>query len=76
MFKQRLGSLTTETQLCAHGCPDIIEMESGDFAVIGADITSDASGRLPAGSGCAPSERIVRIPRQLLIRARADIPTA
>jgi len=49
-------------------------MESGDFAVIGTDITDEANSKLPAGAGCGPGERIVRIPRSLLVRARADIP--
>ena len=25
-----------------HGCPDILELESGDFAVVGVDITAEA----------------------------------
>jgi hypothetical protein len=76
MFTKRLGLSPQDLNFCAHGCPDILEMENGDFAVIGTDITGEASGQLPAGSGCAPAERIIRIPRQLLIRARRDIPTA
>ena len=49
-------------------------MESGDFAVIGADITDEAEGKMLPGSGCGPGERVVRIPRKLLVLARADIP--
>jgi len=56
-----------------HGCPDIWELENGDFAVIGEDITG-ASSKLPASAGCAPDERIVRIPRKTLILAKRDIP--
>ena len=76
MFIRRLGLDHAAGALpCAsgHGCPDILELETGDFAVIGADITS-AAGQLPAGSGCGPGERMVRVPRALLVRARADIP--
>lgn len=58
-----------------HGCPDILEMESGDFAVIGTDITSDAP-KLPAGSGCGADERIVQIPRSLLVALREVLPRA
>lgn len=58
-----------------HGCPDILEMESGDFAVIGKDITAAASPKLPGSSGCNPDERIVQVPRSILARARAQIPS-
>jgi len=55
------------------GCPDIFELSDGNFAVIGVDITQFA-GNLPPTAGCGPDERIVRIPRNLLIGAKADIP--
>lgn len=76
MFAKRIGPdpQANGTQ-CAgcHGCPDIWELDNGDFAVIGADITS-AAGMLPPSAGCGPDERIVRIPRALLVRAKRDIP--
>ena len=46
---------------------------SGDFAVIGADI-SDLAGELPPSASCGPDERIVRIPRKTLVLAKPDIP--
>ena len=55
------------------GCPDIWELDNGDFAVIGIDITAKA-GSLPPSAGCGPDERMVRIPRQLLVQAKRDIP--
>ena len=55
-------------------CPDIFELESGDFAVIGIDITEAAKAKLPPTAGCGPDERIVFIPRSLLVGAKADIP--
>ncbi len=55
-------------------CPDILELESGDFAVIGIDITDKAQGRLPPTVGCGPDERVVWIPRSTLTRAKPDIP--
>ena len=75
MFTRRLGSNGSPT-LCAGGskCPDILEMDSGDFAIIGTDITHEAVNCLPTGSGCGPDERVVRIPRKTLIVARQDIP--
>jgi hypothetical protein len=76
MFVRRLGpdphanGASTYT-LC--GCPDIWELDTGDFAVIGTDITIEAS-ELPASASCGPDERIVRIPRKTLVLARLDIP--
>lgn len=51
-------------------------MESGDYAVIGMDITEEAQSKLLPGSGCGPGERIVRVPRGILVRARAEIPAS
>lgn len=55
-------------------CPDIIALESGDFAVIGIDITDEARGTLPPTVGCGRDERVVWIPRSTLVRAKPDIP--
>jgi hypothetical protein len=77
MFKKRLGAAAPQTKLaCAggHGCPDVLELKTGDFAIIGSDITEEARAHLPAGSGVGPGERVVKIPRHLLVAARADIP--
>jgi hypothetical protein len=56
------------------GCPDLWELEDGDFAIIGIDITDDARTKLPATAGCGSDERIVRLPRRILIGAKKDIP--
>ncbi len=74
MFTRRLGLPLTDPIPCAHGCPDILELVDGDFAVIGTDITPEAAGRLPGGTAVGPGERVIRIPRSLLVRARRDIP--
>src|SRR5690348_10310583 len=55
-------------------CPDILELESGDYAVIGIDITDRAKPALPPTAGCGPDERVVLIPRNLLVGAKGDIP--
>ncbi len=60
----------------AAGCPDILELDNGDFAIIGINITEEAIGILPPSAGCGPDERIVRVPRNVLVGARADIPQA
>ncbi len=78
MFIRRIGpGANAAIQSCyrTYGCPDIWEMDDGDFAVIGADITEYAV-KLPPSAGCAPTERIVKIPRRLLVQAKPHIPDA
>ncbi|MET9794822.1 hypothetical protein [Nocardiopsis alba] len=58
------------------GCPDIWELDNGDIAVIGRDLTDAYTERLPAGAVIAKDERLVVIPRNTLISAKADIPDA
>ncbi|MEV6651521.1 hypothetical protein [Streptomyces sp. NPDC051219] len=64
------GSLSGQT------CPDIFELEDGDFAVIGTDRTAVLDPELPADAARADYERIVVVSRETLIRAKADIPDA
>ncbi len=75
-FLKRLGPAPLDREMACvtcQNCPDIWELEDGDFAVIGHDITH-AAASLPPSAGCGPNERMVRIPRQLLLRAKQDIP--
>ena len=76
-FKKRIGpdphANGAQTIAC-QGCPDIWELEGGDFAVIGIDITDAAAPALPPTAGCGPDERIVRLPRNLLVNAKRHIP--
>ena len=58
------------------GCPDIFELSSGRFLIIGKDITAQARGVLPPTASCGPDERIIEIPRKTLVLAKADIPDA
>jgi hypothetical protein len=58
------------------GCPDVFELETGDFAVIGQDITEKVISELPQGASCGPDERIVVIPRKTLLLAKPHIPDA
>ena len=60
--------------IALNNCPDILELDSGDFAIIGIDITDAAKANLPPTAGCGPDERIVFIPRNLLVDAKRDIP--
>lgn len=64
------GALT----YAAQGCPDIWEIEGGDFAIIGSDITAAVADRLPVSASCGPDEKVVRIPRKTLVFAKRDIP--
>lgn len=58
------------------GCPDIWELSNGDIAVVGRDLTGVYGHRLPAGVTVAGDERVVVIPRNMLIAAKPDIPDA
>ena len=57
-----------------NNCPDVFELKSGDFAIIGINITDAAAPKLPPSASCGPDERIVRIPRNLLVNVKSDIP--
>jgi hypothetical protein len=77
MFLRRLGPdphANGATTIGLKGCPDIFELESGDFAIIGIDITERSVSHLPATAGCGPDERIVLLPRKTLVLAKGDIP--
>jgi hypothetical protein len=72
MFLRRVRPNISETSaLCAGGssCPEILETETGDFAIIGRDITEAAKGKLLPGTGCGPDEKVVLIPRSVLTQA-------
>lgn len=56
------------------GCPDIFELENGDFAIVGLDVTSKVIGQLPTDASCGPDERIIAIPRKTLVLAKPHIP--
>jgi len=78
-FLRRLGpdphANGAET-IALNGCPDLFELDNGDFAVIGIEITKEAKPLLPESAGCGPDEAIVRIPRKLLVLAKRDIPNS
>ena len=58
----------------AKGCPDMFELKTGDFAIIGREATAELIGTLPSDASCGPDERIVVIPRKTLVLAKRDIP--
>lgn len=55
-------------------CPDIFELSDGSFAIIGTDVTDALDSHLPADAARAGYERIVKIDRATLTKAKADIP--
>ncbi|MER5772808.1 hypothetical protein ABT144_00635 [Streptomyces sp. NPDC002039] len=75
-FKRRLGKSALELGATNSGpeCPDIWELENGDIAVIGRDLTTPLGARLPDGVSISRDERLVVIPRSMLIAAKTDIP--
>ncbi|MET8611603.1 MULTISPECIES: hypothetical protein [Streptomyces] len=58
------------------GCPDIWELDNGDFAVIGRDLTHVYAEGLPDDAVIGGGERLVVIPRLTLLAAKAHIPDA
>jgi hypothetical protein len=57
-------------------CPDVWELDNGDVAIIGRDVTRAYESRLPADVSVAHDERVVVVPRATMIAAKADIPDA
>ena len=79
MILRRLGTPPSQREgacVACDNCPDLFELEDGDFAVIGEDVTQALAALLPPDAGCGAGERIVRIPRAVLIAARGDIPAS
>ncbi|WP_062205132.1 hypothetical protein [Streptomyces sp. NBRC 109706] len=77
-FARRLGKSSHELGQTSGNasCPDVWELENGDVAVIGSDLTRAYEGRLPEGVSVDPGERLVIIPRATIVAAKADIPDA
>lgn len=77
-FRRRLGKSMKELggTMDTDGCPDIWELDNGDIAVIGREATDAYARRLPAGVTIRADERLLVIPRSLLVAAKPDIPDA
>jgi hypothetical protein len=78
MILRRLGTSPSQRAsaecVACNNCPDLFELAGGDFAIIGFDVTDEVVPHLPSDAGCGAGERIVRIPRAVLVAARASIP--
>lgn len=75
LFVRRLGKSAEEDDKSKGdtGCPDIWELDNGDIAVIGRDLTDIYASRLPQGVSVSPDERLVIIPGSMLSAAKPDI---
>jgi hypothetical protein len=78
LFARRLGKSAKElgTSDNRDDCPDIWQLDNGDIAVIGRDLTDLYRPRLPDDVTLAADERLVVIPGLLLSTAKSDIPDA
>jgi hypothetical protein len=78
LFVRRLGKSAVELGNSdgKEECPDIWQLDNGDVAVIGRDLTDAYGSRLPSGVVLAPDERLVVIPGDMLRAAKPDIPDA
>jgi hypothetical protein len=79
VISKRLGVSPVErgTSCALHRtCPDVFALSNGDFAIIGMDATDALSAKLPSDAGCGPNERIIVLPRSVLLAAKRDIPDA
>jgi hypothetical protein len=77
-FLRRIGKSAHELGTTGGdaSCPEMWELDNGDVAVIGTDLTASYAGRLPAGVSVDPGERLVIIPHSTIVSAKADIPDA
>ncbi|MDL4774520.1 MULTISPECIES: hypothetical protein [Thermomonosporaceae] len=77
-FKQRLGKSALElgNTNASPTCPDIWEMDNGDIAFIGRDLTANYARHLPPGVSIGENERLVVLPRNMIVAAKADFPDA
>jgi hypothetical protein len=73
MFTKRLGLDWLEQCPGGHNCPQVLEMTDRDFAVAGQNITEEARTALPPGPGIGPDERMVKVPRKVMLAALAEI---
>jgi len=78
LFERRLGKSAAELGQSdgKDECPDIWQLDNGDVAVIGRDLTSTYDHRLPEGVALASDERLVVIPSIMFRAATEDIADA
>lgn len=74
-FSRRLGKTAAElgASRTTNDCPDIWELDNGDIAIVGRDVTTAFADRLPADLRIGADERLVVIPGAVLRAAKPDI---
>jgi hypothetical protein len=77
-FVRRLGKSASELGNTSQGktCPDIWELSNGDIAIVGTDMTDVFAARLPADVSVGKYERLVVIPRNMIVAAKPELPDA
>jgi hypothetical protein len=77
-FERRLGKSAAELGETRDGkkCPDIWQLDNGDVAIVGRDVTAAFADRLPDDMIIGADERLVVIPGSMLRAAKPDIPDA
>jgi len=77
-FVRRLGKSATQLGNTSQGktCPDIWELSNGDIAIVGTDMTEAFADRLPGDVLVGAHERLVVIPRNMLVAAKPELPDA
>jgi hypothetical protein len=77
-FTRRLGksALALGDTTADPTCPDIWELDNGDIAFIGRDLTAEYAQRLPQGVSIGDDERLVVLPRNMVSAAKQDFPDA
>lgn len=77
-FKRRLGKTAAELgdSRTTNDCPDIWELDNGDIAIVGRDVTATFADRLPEDLRIGDDERLVVIPGNMLSAAKPDIADA
>jgi hypothetical protein len=77
-FHRRLGKSAHELGTTGGNasCPEIWELDNGDIAIIGTELTKSYKARLPHGVSIDPGESLIVIPRSTIVSAKSDIPDA
>jgi hypothetical protein len=75
-FVRRMGESPQELGVSSSSssCPDIWELDSGDVAVVGRDVTELFADRLPPEVSVAHDERMVVVPGVTFVSAARHLP--
>lgn len=71
---KRLGKGGPVRSTGRKSCPDFLELDDGDIIVIGEDVTNEMKDKLALEASCADYEKIVKVPRDLFISLKGEIP--